>query len=140
MSQRASPKRRSYSGSGLTRGLHLDLYMPVSFLIVNRQPLLHQEVVAASCLQVFDQDILQHPCWGQTWREDQSISDHNSFIGKQLTEASCKLSTLVVVPNPYFPDVTQAGVRGDMKDVEGVAGEGSPAVEMTVTTAALASI
>lgn len=68
------------------------------------------------------------------------MSDHSTFTGKQLTVASCEVSTLVVVPNPYFPDVTQVGVRGDVKDVEGVAREGSPAVEMTVTAAALASI
>lgn len=59
--------------ASLTRGLHLNLHMPVRFLIVNRQPLLHQEVVAASCLQIFDQDVLQHPRWGQTWGEDQSM-------------------------------------------------------------------
>lgn len=59
---------------------------------------------------------------------------------ERLIEACRELGTLVVVPNPDFPDVAQAAVRGDMKDVEGVAREGSPAVEMAVTAAALASI
>lgn len=44
------------------------------------------------------------------------------------------------MPNPYFPDTAQVGICGNMKDVEGIASESSPAVEMTVSTAALASI
>lgn len=65
--------------------------------------------------------------------------DHARFTD-QLIEACREFGTLVVVPNPYFPDVAQAGVRGDMKDVEGISRKGSPAVEMAVTAAALASI
>lgn len=125
-------------GPGLTRGLHLHLHMPVRFLVVNSQPLLHQEVVAASCLQIFDQDVLQHPRWGQTWGEDHD-GDHVRFPD-QLIRACRELSTLVVVPNPDFPDVAQAGVCGDMKDVEGISREGSPAVKMAVSAAALPSI
>lgn len=50
------------------------------------------------------------------------------------------ISTLVVMPNSYFPDTAQAGIRGNMKDVESVACESSPAVEMAVSAAALTSI
>lgn len=52
----------------------------------------------------------------------------------------CSISTLVVMPNPNFPYAAQAGIRGYMKDVEGVARESSLAVEMAVATSALASI
>lgn len=44
------------------------------------------------------------------------------------------------MPNPDFPDVSQAGIRGNVEDVEGVACKGSPVVQVTVTAAALASI
>lgn len=54
--------------------------------------------------------------------------------------ACMRISTLVVMPNPYLPDTAQAGIRGNMKDVESIAGESSPAVEMAVSAAALASI
>lgn len=51
-----------------------------------------------------------------------------------------RLRTLVVVPNSYFPDIAQAGVCGNVKDVESVARESSSAVEVAVPTAALASV
>lgn len=44
------------------------------------------------------------------------------------------------MPNPYFPYAAQAGIRGDMEDVEGVARESSLAVEMAVATSVLASV
>lgn len=51
-----------------------------------------------------------------------------------------RLRTFVVVPNSCFPDAAQAGVRGDVKDVESVAREGASAVEMAVTAAALPAV
>lgn len=50
------------------------------------------------------------------------------------------MPTLVVMPNSDFPDVAQVGVRGDVEDVEGVARKSSPAVQVAVSAAALASI
>lgn len=44
------------------------------------------------------------------------------------------------MPNSYFPDTAQAGIRGNMKDVESVACESSSAVEMAVSAAALTSV
>lgn len=44
------------------------------------------------------------------------------------------------MPNSYFPDAAQTGIRGNMKDVESIARESSSAVEMAVSTAALTSI
>lgn len=48
--------------------------------------------------------------------------------------------TFVVMPNTYFPDIPQAGVRGNVKDVQCIAHKGSPAVEMAMPTAAFTPI
>lgn len=50
------------------------------------------------------------------------------------------MPTLVVVPNSDFPDVAQVGVGGDVEDVECIARKSSPAVQVAVSAAALASI
>lgn len=50
------------------------------------------------------------------------------------------ISTLVVMPNSYFPDAAETGVCGNVKDIKSVACEGSFAVKMAVSTAALTSI
>lgn len=60
--------------------------------------------------------------------------------GQTKTPALMCIRTLVVMPNSYFPDTAQAGIRGDMKNVESVACECSSAVEMAVSTAALTAI
>lgn len=44
------------------------------------------------------------------------------------------------MPNAYLPDAAEAGVCGDVEDVESIAREGSFAVKVAVTTAALTSI
>ena len=48
--------------------------------------------------------------------------------------------TLVVVPDSYLPQAAQAGVRGDVEDVQRVAGEGALAVQVAVPAAALAAV
>lgn len=82
---------------------------------------------------------------GTNLREGQGmmVSVHLYQLIKLYSPLLCAhmwISTLVVMPNSYFPDAAQAGVRGDMKDIEGIAWKSTPAVEMAVTTTALASI
>lgn len=44
------------------------------------------------------------------------------------------------MPDSKFPDTSQAGVCGDMKDVQSIARESTSAVKMAVSTTTLTSI
>ncbi len=127
---------------GFTWGFHLYLDSAVRFLVVDREPFLNQEEITAARLQVLHQDVLEQPCRRQTWQRHT-----DRFILTDLPRSTLLMlfmadliSTFVVVPHADLQHAAQAGVGGDVEDVQAVSSERADAVQVSVSTAALTTV